>query len=481
MIDFSRVTRPSLLYKLFYAYVSVVLRFIYFRRFRVVGRKNIPSDKKEGFLLICNHQLGLLDALSIIYSISPREPVFLARGDIFEKPFIARLLLALRILPAYRQRDVGVEGLEKNDEVFHQSVKLMDEGVVIALFPEGGHQSHHYLGPFKKGFARIAFGYEEACSFECDLRILPMGHHYSGYSGIQNDVLFSIGEPFTFADLYDTYKEHPERARYLLTRRARAKVEALMFNVEEPENYEAVEQLCQMYVPLYERQNGLKKGDLRNDLAAKQELNAILRSVDYGRQTDAAHAEGDEADSEAPAEAAPESDVARRILVDNLIQKALGYIENLKVLQMDDDIVARASTPGFVGRTILWILLLPLFALSAIINFVPHRLSVALSRKIKDKMLVHSLKFGVGLFAFLIWYLIMFAVIWIVFGKFWIALLSLFFMPVTMLAYHHLRVLTKRLVMRLKKYRYAVGRNPLFFATRRLRRNIISDLKKLVK
>ena len=481
MIDFGRITKPGLAYRLLYGYVGLALRFIYYRKFRVVGRENIPKDRKEGFLLICNHQNGLVDALSIIFAVEPRLPVFLARGDIFKKDGVARLLRFLRVMPAFRVRDAGYEGLGQNEAVFEQTVRLMQEGLVVAIFPEAGHQNHHYLGTFKKGFARMAFSFEEACNFSKDLKILPLGHHYSGYSGIQNDVLFSIGEPFTFADLYDTYKEHPERARYLLTRRARAEVEALMFNVEEPENYEAVEQLCQMYVPLYERQNGLKKGDLRNDLAAKQELNAILRSVDYGRQTDAAHAEGDEADSEAPAEAVPESDVARRILVDNLIQKALGYIENLKVLQMDDDIVARASTPGFVGRTILWILLLPLFALSAIINFVPHRLSVALSRKIKDKMLVHSLKFGVGLFAFLIWYLIMFAVIWIVFGKFWIALLSLFFMPVTMLAYHHLRVLTKRLVMRLKKYRYAVGRNPLFFATRRLRRNIISDLKKLVK
>ena len=459
MIDFSRITKPSLLYKALYSYVALALRFIYFRKFRVVGRKNIPSDKKEGFLLICNHQLGLMDALSIIFSVAPREPVFLARGDIFEKPALARLLLSLRIMPAYRKRDVGTEGLDKNDEVFQESVKLMDQGVVIALFPEAGHQSHHYLGTFKKGFARIAFGYEEACDFARDLKILPLGHHYTGYSGIQNDVLFQIGEPFTFAELYDTYKEHPERARYLLTQQARDKVEALMLNVDDPDNYEAIELLCQMYVPLYEKRRGIKKGDLRSDLAAKRELNGILRASGYGRQEDAPGA----------AETA------------SLIEKAVSYLEDLKVIKLDDKIVARASTAGFVARTILWILLLPVFALSAVINFVPHRISVAMSRKIKDKMLVHSLKFGVGLFAFLIWYLILFAVIWIVFGKFWIALLSLLLMPVTMLAYHHLRVLTKRLVMRLKKYRYAVGRNPLFFATRRLRRNIISDLKKLVK
>lgn len=473
MIDFSRVTRPSLLYKLFYAYVSVVLRFIYFRRFRVVGRKNIPSDKKEGFLLICNHQLGLLDALSIIYAISPREPVFLARGDIFEKPFIARLLLALRILPAYRQRDVGVEGLDKNDEVFRQSVKLMGEGVVIALFPEGGHQSHHYLGPFKKGFARIAFGYGQTCNFEHDLKILPMGHHYSGYSGMQNDVLFTIGKPFTISELYDTYREHPERARFLLTKTAREKVEELMLNIEEPDNYLAVEQLCQMYVPLYEKRIGARRGKLENNLAASQQLNNVLRSLDYGRPAPAT-------DAEAPA-SAHEEDPRKRRLAGELIEKAVLYCENLKKLRLSDYVVERADTLGFVARTLLWVLMLPFFALSAVINFVPHKTAVAISRKIKDKMLVHSLKFGVGLFAFPIWYLLLFAVIWIACGKFWIALLALLVMPCTMLIYHHLSVLSTRLMERLHKYRYKIGHNRLFNETQRLRRGIMSGLAALMK
>ena len=158
-------------------------------------------------------------------------------------------------------------------------------------------------------------------------------------------------------------------------------MEALVLNVEDPDNYEAVELLCQMYVPLYERANGLKKGNLRN------ELNAILRSVDYGRPagegTEAATAAeapeevGADGCEDAAAGTPPrqEDDLAKRMLVAGLIQKASGYMENLGVLGLDDDIVARAGTSGFIGRTILWILLLPVFALSAVINFVPHRVS----------------------------------------------------------------------------------------------------------
>lgn len=448
MPDFSRITRPNILYNGLYHYVSLALRFIYYRKFQVIGRENIPKDRKEGFLIICNHQNGLVDALSILFAVAPREPVFLARADIFKKESIAKMLVMLRIMPAYRKRDVGTEGLGQNAAVFEQAVKLMREGAVVALFPEAGHQDHHYLGSFKKGFARMAFGYEEDCNFSKDLKILPIGHHYLGYDGMQLDALFTIGEPFTFEELYDTYKEHPERGRYLLAAKARERVESMILNIEEPERYEAVEQLCQMYVPVYEKRHGLRKSQLTNDLAARRAVNGKLKADGYSS---------------------------------SLIDKAEEYVSRLKELKMDDYVVERAGTPGFIFRTLLWILLLPVLLLSAVINFVPHQLSRHISKSMKDHMLVHSMRLGVGLLAFLAWYLIIFAVVWIIFKKFWIALLALLLLPVTMLAYHNLRLLSARLVQRFRKYRLKLRRDPKITDTQRLRREIMAELDDLMQ
>jgi hypothetical protein len=80
----------------------------------------------------------------------------------------------------------------------------------------------------------------------------------------------------------------------------------------------------------------------------------------------------------------------------------------------------------------------------------------------------------------MIWYFILFVVAWIVSGKFWIALVALLLMPVTMLAYHHLRELTTRLISRLRKYRLKLRRDPLMNATQRLRRDIMSGLDELM-
>ena len=203
-----------------------------------------------------------------------------------------------------------------------------------------------------------------------------------------------------------------------------------------------------MYVPVYEKKHKLRPDRLKNDLTARKAVNAALKADDYKSE---------------------------------LIDKAAQYVENLKKLKMDDRVVERSSTWGFIGRTLLWILLLPLFVLSAIINFVPHHVARMIARKVKDKMLVTSMQFGVGILAFPVWYLIMFAAIWIIFGKFWIALVALLLMPLSMIVYHNLRMLTSRLLSRLRKYRLKLRRDPLMKQTQRLRRDIMSGLNKLVK
>ena len=107
MLDFSKVGRSNLVYDFLYGYLALAYRFIYCRKFQVEGRKNVPRKGrgKDGFLVICNHQNGLVDAMGITYAIAPHKPVFIARGDIFKKEFVGKLLRMLHILPAYRKRD----------------------------------------------------------------------------------------------------------------------------------------------------------------------------------------------------------------------------------------------------------------------------------------------------------------------------------------------------------------------------------------
>ena len=84
MLDFRRVNKPDFRYSLLYRYVQFVHNHIYYRRYHVVNKHNIPP-RGEGFMVICNHQNGLNDALGILFSMNGRFPVFIARADIFKK------------------------------------------------------------------------------------------------------------------------------------------------------------------------------------------------------------------------------------------------------------------------------------------------------------------------------------------------------------------------------------------------------------
>ena len=460
MLDFSKIGKTNVVYNILYDYVGIVYRFIYYRKFQVAGRRNIPRKTRnsDGFLVICNHQNGLLDALGIIWAVAPHKPVFIARGDLFRKENIGRMLRMLRILPAFRKREGEAQDLDKNEIVFQYAVNVMQEGGVVALFPEAGHQNRHFLGTFKKGFARIAFEYAVSCNFSKDLTILPLGHNYSGYFGMQQDLLMTIGEPIHIADLYDTYKVSPERARHLLNLRARERVESLMLNIEEVDNYEAVDQMCEMYIPVYKKRHGIKNGRLKHQLSAKQALNNALKRTDYGK--------------DGSSDAAVASD---------LIAKAAEYVKNLKTLRLDDRIVDKANVGGFIARTLLWIVLFPFFIASALINMLPEGIGAKISSKAKDRMLVPSFRFGVGIFSYLIWYLLLFAAIWIIFKKFWIAFLALLLMPVTLLIYHNARALGGKLMCRIRKICLKARHDPLYASTVTLRRDIMAGIGEMMK
>jgi 1-acyl-sn-glycerol-3-phosphate acyltransferase len=106
-----------------------------------VGLEKIPADTPV--LFAPNHQNALMDALAVLFAA--RKPVgFLARADIFKKPAIAKTLNLLKILPIYRIRD-GVELLGRNQEVFDNTIEVLNSNTPICILPEGNHEGKKQL------------------------------------------------------------------------------------------------------------------------------------------------------------------------------------------------------------------------------------------------------------------------------------------------------------------------------------------------
>ncbi len=470
MLDFKRINKPDFRYSLLYRYVQLVHNHIYYRRYNVVNRQNIPP-RGEGFMVICNHQNGLNDALGILFSMGGRFLIFIARADIFKKEFVGKLLRFLKIMPAFRKRDVGIAGLDNNEVIFAHSARIINEGDVIALFPEAGHEDCHHLGTFKKGFARIAFRAVELSDYKLKLKILPLGNHYSNYFRMQGKLMINIGEPFEFTELYELHKSDPNRAQYLLAQKARERVQKLMLDIKDLEHYDEYAMLCTIYRDIYIRRRPAEAarrnkpasvfcrgrhnnpGYFPNELQADQH---IVASLDEFKEKDQAAFE-------------------------QLITKAGQYKKNLDHLKLRDWIFRKRFLAGFWLRTIALLLFSPFWLFGYLNNVLPFHAGNLITRKIKDKMLHSSFHFGLGtLVTFPLWYLILFAAVWIISGTFWIAAAYLAVLPLSLLVFFRSKVLIIKLYNRSRRFWLKVRKNPRLEASEKLRREIVEAMDKLI-
>ncbi|PWH82895.1 glycerol acyltransferase [Algibacter marinivivus] len=147
--------------------------FFYFRRIKVFGIENIPKNKSV--LLLSNHQNALLDAL-LIATKSNRYSYFLTRAGVFQKPFVAKLLKSLQMLPVYRVRD-GWGNLSNNNAIFETCSELLNKKECVVIFPEGNHNLMRRVRPLSKGFTRIVLNTFEKYP-NIDLQLLPVGLNY---------------------------------------------------------------------------------------------------------------------------------------------------------------------------------------------------------------------------------------------------------------------------------------------------------------
>ncbi|HEX4887911.1 MAG TPA: 1-acyl-sn-glycerol-3-phosphate acyltransferase [Luteibaculaceae bacterium] len=177
----------SVAYTLVKAWVGLGLR-IFFRNIEVRGKENIPP--RGPLIFAVNHPNTVLDAL-LVTCTNKRNSWFLARGDVFNRPFLAALFRRLRMFPVFRQRD-GNAKIKNNTEVFSQLAQWVQRGEALIIFPEGSHNRNWNIRPFGKGMARIA---ADAATTQQPVMIVPVGLTYFDPESSFSDVLVQYGTP----------------------------------------------------------------------------------------------------------------------------------------------------------------------------------------------------------------------------------------------------------------------------------------------
>ena len=183
------------------------IRFSY-RKYEIHGKENIPE---KGALILCpNHCNTLMDALVMLKS-HRGETVFGARADLFRKPFVAKLMYFLRILPMVRQRD-GLRNVLQNNKTQEVIVATLEHNVRFCLFPEGTHRAKHSLQSLGKGAFRIALSANEQFGDDRPVYLVPVGIEYGDYFRYHSTALINFGEPVNVTEFVknDEFKGEPQ-------------------------------------------------------------------------------------------------------------------------------------------------------------------------------------------------------------------------------------------------------------------------------
>ena len=264
---------------------------LYFRSINIQGLERFPQH--GSVLLVANHPNSLLDP-AILVTLLPRPIHFGASIIIFKGSFV-RILEAFGAIPLVRAQDdrhgetpsgrfarqgetpsrrFARQGMGGNIGAFKKFSRLLRDGQIVAIFPEGITQDEPHLAPFKTGPARIALQAESARDFALQLAIVPVGLQFEPRRQFRGDAFIRIGEPFAIADLAQTYAEDSHRAAEALTDRIIAGIERVAYHVESTDKIPFVERLVDVYF-LRARRTGIfgvrgagVRGELKQKMAA---------------------------------------------------------------------------------------------------------------------------------------------------------------------------------------------------------------------
>jgi 1-acyl-sn-glycerol-3-phosphate acyltransferase len=132
--------KPFYAFCRFFTFWGSVLWF----RVRAYDQHNVPEE--GGALLVSNHQ-SFMDP-PLVASLLRRECHFMARDTLFKNRAFSRLIRAVNAFPVKRgEADIGA---------IKQTLRLLKQGQIVVMFPEGTRTTDGRIGEVRPGLDAIA-------------------------------------------------------------------------------------------------------------------------------------------------------------------------------------------------------------------------------------------------------------------------------------------------------------------------------------
>lgn len=374
-MGFNNIEKKNFLYTFLKRFIIIPTHNkIFYRHVFVKNKDRIP--KNSPVIFTPNHQNALMDALAMLCN-TDRQVAFLARSDIFSQKWVARILYFFKILPIFRLRD-GYGSVKKNQAIFQKTVDIIHAGNGLVILPEGTHEGFRRLRPLKKGFARIAFQTEEANQFSLDLKIVPVGLHYSNYSNSQSDLYVNFGEPISLGDYTEIYRANPAKAINQLTLELTQRLKPLIIEIESRQDYQLYLTASTGFQKMTAREMGHSSAKGFNGLAASQNIIEKLRQIEETKPLD--------------------FEIMR-----NQFRELTSILQDKGILT---ESFLNGQTNGFRLFAQMWALMagFPLFLVGVCFHFIPWIIINRFVKKVKDPQFVSSFKYVLSLIVVSVFY-----------------------------------------------------------------------------
>ena len=339
-----------------------------YRKISIHGRENIPTD--GAILLTPNHCNTLMDAL-VMLRTQRRQTVFGARADLFNKPFIAKLMYFVRILPMVRQRD-GLRNVLKNKDTQEVIVEILENDVRFCMYPEGTHRTKHSLQMLGKGVFRSALAANEKFGNQKPVYIVPVGIEYGDYFRYRSSSLVNFGEAINVTEfLKGLDTENEAQMMDALRKELAERMSKLITFIKADEKYDGKWALTKMIAINRKRVYGEYGTDLYSEMMHNREI------VDQIEQA----CEKDPEKMEEILKDAAEFEVRRK-------KKGISLYSFKK-----------KSSPvmSAVGKGIAALLGLPYFLFSAVASLPMWVANEIIRAKVRDKAFRNTVSLGVKL------------------------------------------------------------------------------------
>ena len=253
-----------MLYRILRAFLSFCLHVMY-RRIEAPGSERFPRE--GGVLLVANHGNALVDPLLLLILV-PRPITFLAKHTLFKVPVLGFFLRRIGGLPLYRRHEAP-ELTARNEETMDACGRVLVQGGVVCLFPEGVSHNEPRLRTLRTGAARIFFRAAEAGAAP---KVIPAGINYEAKSTFRSRVLVAFGRE---ADMRDLGAPQPSGVK-TLTRRIEAALADLVPDLDSWEELRFLRDIRSMFF-------GRREESLSAEAAS---LRRFIQAYHYYRETD---------------------------------------------------------------------------------------------------------------------------------------------------------------------------------------------------